>query len=191
MKTWSRKQENCTKKCRKILELSSENEELQKYIEKLQKSTIKYKGKDISEVQKKSRTLATFMSPAQVALWFAKSFGLKLESMTVSETKTGIIHDLPAEKKKTDAHGFDNLPQEEKSKVEKLLFLLDKFCVGECFYHELSMVVAELPRSYLIRQEKDQVNSVCHISSTEGEGAQMPFGTTDQAACFHLPKWSM
>lgn len=168
-------QQALKEKDRKISELSSENEELQKYIEKLQKSTIKYKGKDISEVQKKSRTLASFMSRAQVALWFAESFGLKLESMRVSEIKTGIIHDLSAENKRMNGHGFDDLPQEEKSKVEKVLFLLDKFCVGECFYHELSMVASELPRSYLIRQRKDQLNSICHISSTEGEGAQMPF----------------
>ena len=109
-------QQALKEKDRKISELSSENEELQKYIEKLQKkSTINEKT-----FQKcKKRTLATFMSRAQVALWFAESFGLKFESMTVSETKTGIIHDLSAEKKKIDAHGFDNLPQEEKSKVEK------------------------------------------------------------------------
>ena len=87
------------------------------------------------------------MSRAQVGLWFAESFGLKLESMRVSEIKTGIVHDVSAEK--SDAHGFDNLPQEEKCKVEKVLFLLDKFCVGDSFYHKLSMTTTGLPRSIL------------------------------------------
>ena len=166
-------QEALKEKDRKILELSSENEELKKYVEKLQICALKYKGKDISEVQKKSRTLASFMSRAQVALWFAESFGLKVETMTVSEIKTGIIHNLSTDKR--SAHGFDELPQEEKSKVEKVLFLLDKFCVGDCFYHELSMVAAQLPRSYLIRQRRNQLNDICHITSISGEGAQMPF----------------
>jgi hypothetical protein len=71
------------------------------------------------------------MSRAQVALSFAKSFGLKLESMTVSEIKTGIVHDVSTEK--SDAHSFDSLPQGEKSKVEKVLFLLGKFCIGDSF----------------------------------------------------------
>ena len=137
-------QQALKEKDRKFLELSSENEGLKKYVEKLQICALKYKGKDISEVQKKSRTLASFMSRAQVALWFAKSFGLKVETMTVSEIKTGIIHNLSTNKR--SAHDFHELPQEEKS--EKVLFLLDKFCVGDCFYQELSMVAAQLLRSF-------------------------------------------
>ena len=75
-------------KNRKILELSSQNEELKKYIEKLQICAIKYKGKDISKVQKMSGTLDSFMSRAEVALWFAESFGLKVENHDSKQNKT-------------------------------------------------------------------------------------------------------
>lgn len=162
-------------KDKEISDLTLENEELKNYIDKLQSSNAKYKGKDISEVQKKSRTLASFMSRAQVALWFAESFGLKLETLTVREMKTGIVHNLSTEK--DVPHRFDDLSEDNKSKVETVLFLLDKFCVGDSFYHELSMEDDELPRSYLIKQRRGQLNNICHISSTPGdeEGAQVPF----------------
>lgn len=118
------------------------------------------------------------MSRAKVALWFAESFGLKLEKMTVREMKTDTVHNLKTERKDAvDGHGFDSLSEEDKSKVENILFLLDKFCVGDSFYHELSMVDDQLPRSYLIKQRREQLNNMCHISATPGEeeGAQISF----------------
>ena len=46
-------------------------------------------------------------------------------------------------------------------KVEQILYLLDKFCVSDEFYHEFSMIENGLPRSYLIKQcRSDQTNSV-------------------------------
>ena len=64
-----------------------------------------------------------------------------------------------------------------KSKVEKILFLLDKFCVGDNFYLEITMLEDNLPWSYLVKQKRDQLNKLCHLSSTPGEeeGAQMLF----------------
>ena len=57
------------------------------------------------------------------------------------------------------------------------MFLLDKFCVGDGFYHEITMLVDGLPKSYLVKQRRDQLNKMCHIISTPGEehGAQLPF----------------
>ena len=51
-------------------------------------------------------------------------------------------------------HGFDTLSEEEKSGVEKVLFLLEKFCVGDNFYHELTVVVDGLPKSYIVKQKR-------------------------------------
>lgn len=73
--------------------------------------------------------------------------------------------------------GFEALSDDEKAKIERVLFLLDKFCVGDLFYHELTMVLDGLPKSYLVKQRRDQLNSICHITCTPGstEGAQMVF----------------
>ena len=161
-------------------DIQSKNEELLNYIDKFENSDKPYAGKDISEVKKKSRTLTAFMSRATTALWFAKSFGLELQSLTVSELKTGLKHTPTAEGQdpsSESSNGFDTLSEEEKSRVEKVLFLLDKFCVGDNFYHELTMVVDGLPKSYLVKQRRSQLNDICHITSTPGEaeGAQMSF----------------
>lgn len=132
------------------------NKELIDYIERLQTAQQDYKGKDISQVKKKSRTLKTFMTRAQTALWFAKSFGLKIESIAMKEVQTGSKHNVKMasdEQQENTATGFDSLSEEEKEKVDKILFLLDKFCVGDSFYHEFSMY-NDLPKSYLIKQRQ-------------------------------------
>lgn len=166
-----------------ISDLSRANEELESYVEILMKSEgIAYKGKNISDVKKKNRGLKCFLSRAKTALWFAESFGLEICSITVAEKKTGLTHPLSVDEKgeNTDdekACGFDGLSSEEKKRVEELLFLLDKFYVGDGFYHELSMVVDSLPKSYLIKQRRDQLNKLCVISQTPGktDGCQLNF----------------
>ena len=142
---------------KELLDMQVKNKELLSYTEKLKTSSQKqYAGKDISEVKKKFRTLNTFMSRAETALWFSKSFGLELESLKVKEIKTGTSHTVmtqgqdPVEK----GNGFDALTEEKKSRVEKVLCSLDKFCVRDYFYHDLAMVVDGLPKSYLVKQRR-------------------------------------
>jgi hypothetical protein len=161
------------------------NEELAKYIEVLEMSSneFSYKGKDISEAKNKSRTLNAFMDRAKVALWFAKSFGIELESITVKETKTGknhVVSPMSGSESKNDGNQTKKInlvSEDERKKIEKILFLTDKFAVGDSFYHELSVDNGHLPRSYLIKQRRDQLNDLCNISATPGntEGAQLPF----------------
>jgi hypothetical protein len=96
---------------------------------------FKIKGKDISHVSRKSRTINTFMSRAKIALWFMKSFGLELKGITLMKSfglelkeitamkqNTGIIHSLHADN--CNSH-FDSLSNENKEKIEQVLFLLD------------------------------------------------------------------
>ena len=80
------------------------------------------------------------------------------------------------EQQENTATGLDSLSEEEKEKVDKILFLLDKFCVGDSFYHEFSMY-NDLPKSNLIKQRRTQLNDMCHIVSTPGraECAEVSF----------------
>ena len=163
----------------KIDELEQKNEELLKYIACLEKSeSLLNKGKDIADIKKKSRTLKTFLSRANTALWFSKSFGLDIQEIIVKEQKTGQSHTLEMDKENSKTKGgIDYLTDTEKAKIEQVLFLLDKFCVGDAFYHEMTMIADGLPKSYLVKQRRDQLNDICHISPTPGdlEGAQMSF----------------
>ena len=151
------------------------NQNLLNYIDILEKNeNVSNKGKDISEVKKKSRTLNIFFTRAQNALWFSKSFGLELQSVTVIETKTSKLHIIGTQQaqgpsgvtsnNEEQSRGFEAIPDQEKANVERILFLLDKFCVGDCFYHELTTVIDGLPKSYLVKQRRDQLNKICHVT---------------------------
>ena len=175
------------------------NQNLLNYIDILERNeNVSNKGKDISEVKKKSRTLNIFLTGAQNALWFSKSFGLELQSVTVIETKTGKLHIIGTEQaqgpsgvtsnNEEQSRGFEAIPDQEKANVERILFLLDKFCVGDCFHHELTMVIDGLPKSYLVKQRRDQLNKICHVTPTPGvaDGAQMSFNDLTERIRDHL-----
>ena len=55
--------------------------------------------------------------------------------------------------------------------MKSVLFLPDKFCISDTAYHELTLTSGgqDLPRSYLIKQCKENLNLLCHISRTLGE----------------------
>ena len=81
----------------------------------------------------------------QCALWFCKSFGLEITQLKLQDEKGG-AHTLDWEPTPTDAD-YENLHKEDKKKLEQVLFLLDKFCVGDEVYHELTMIREDLPKS--------------------------------------------
>lgn len=93
----------------------------------------------------------------------------------MKEQKSQHTHYLEVDK--NNPHGIDSLPDEDKTKIEQVLFLLDKFWVGDSIYLELTMIVSGLPKSYLVKQRRDQLHEICHIGPTPGsaEGAQMSF----------------
>ena len=63
--------------------------------------------------------------------------------------------------------------------MKSVLFLPDEFCISDAAYHELTLASGgqDLPRSYLIKQCKENLNLLCHISRTPGEAdsAQLNF----------------
>ncbi|CAB4001754.1 Hypothetical predicted protein [Paramuricea clavata] len=154
-----------------ISNLNKMNKELEKYIDCLErKQSFQNHGKDVSQVSKKSRTLNTFMSQAKVALWLMKSFGLELKGITAMEQNTGTIHSLHVD----DCQNFDSLSNEDKEKIEQILFLLDKFCVGDSFYHELTMITDGLPKSYLVKQRRSQLNDISNVIPTPDNRFRKP-----------------
>ena len=106
-----------------ISSLKQQNRELLSYIECLEKNeSLQNKGKDISEVKNKSRSLKTFLTRAQTALWFCNSFGLSIQGMQVKEQKTGQTHHLELEK--NTSHGSSD---EDKTKIEQVFFYSTNF----------------------------------------------------------------
>ena len=54
---------------------------------------------------------------------------------------------------------------------------MDRFSVSEEFYHQLTMVCNGLPRSYLVKQFKNHLNKLSHLTVTPGksQGVQTLF----------------
>jgi hypothetical protein len=78
---------------------------------------------------------------------------------------------------KTRFKQYENLTELEKCKVESILFLMDTFAVGDAFIQELCMTVDGMPKSYLIKQCRDKLNSTCIVKPTPGSeaGAHISF----------------
>lgn len=136
-------------------------------------------GKQISELGKKQqcRKIIELKANVKESLWFANTFWPTLESAVFSDENGSNIplnfHATPGKK------CYNDLPELEKTRIKEILSIMDRFCIGEAAYHEVTMTQAgeNLPRSYLIKQCKESINSLVHIERTPGvcEGAQLNF----------------
>ena len=48
---------------------------------------------------------------------------------------------------------YSSLESNDKQRLRKLLYILEKFAVSDAAYYELSAICEEIPRSYLIVQK--------------------------------------
>ena len=120
------------------------------------------------------RRIKELKGRADLALWFLESHGLKLTCLKARESNSGKVH--------TFEYAKEKITQADKENLEQLLFLLDKFCVSDDLYHELTIQYNDLPRSYLIKQKRSDLNKLFHIERTPGNypGAQISFKDTLQ-----------
>jgi hypothetical protein len=162
-----------------IEKLQNENTNLWQYFDKIsEQEGFKNCGKPILELKdrqqrRKIRELKTYV---EQALWFAQTFGLKLSSVTFKDG-SGKSHEMDYQTEDGRGTPYKDLSEEEREKVHQVLYVMDSFCISEAAYHELTMADGgeKLPRSYLVKQCKTDLNSLCHITRTLGveEGAQM------------------
>lgn len=113
----------------------------------------------------------------QKALWFTEQFGLKILTLEV-EQKDGVHQNTNINFSHAEPTTSESgMSAEGKNQIEKVLFLMDKFGVSEEFYYELSIVFSDLPRSYLVKKSKHNLNLDCHPTKTPGNapGVQCSF----------------
>jgi hypothetical protein len=90
--------------------------------------------------------------------WFSESFGLCLDSVKLDDD-SGQAHCLSFALEK-GLKSCKELPDEEQQDIQQVLFIMDKFCIGEAAYHKLTCCHGEeLPRSYLVKQCKENLNT--------------------------------
>lgn len=164
--------------------LGKENEQLKKYVEQINeldgmRNTTK-RVDQVKESQKRNK-IKELKTNVERALWFAKTYGLKLSSATFRATHgdLGESYQLDYNEKQSTRKTFKDLSPSDQEKVQQIVYLTDRFCIGDAAYHELTLASGGegLPRSYLIKQAKADLNSICHISRTPGEadGAELNF----------------
>ncbi|CAC5386550.1 unnamed protein product [Mytilus coruscus] len=151
-----------------IFTLQQQNSYLADRISKLEEQLPKYKDdKDFDQLAPKtqSRTLKKLETDAQRALWFSNTFGLTPKCLTMTSTKGKDISLNFQEKKCSD---FNCMTLEDQDKIMKLVFLMDRLCVSDAAYHELTMVHNDMPRSYLLVQCRNGVNKSFEIERLPG-----------------------
>ena len=162
-----------------------QNRELSAYLDHLEDNLVcinctdilKNRGHQLHEVGKRQRNrkIKELKTRAERALWFLETFGLALESIQMKDVN-GKLTSMECGSN-NDRLSFQKLPEDEKDTVRALLYILDKFSVGDAAYHEISMIDDQFPRSYLNKQCRNDLNSIFHIARTPGKhpGAQMSF----------------
>jgi hypothetical protein len=149
-----------------IENLSETNKQLKKYVEQIISSNASlpsapkagFSGIDRSYQRK---ILKSIKSTAECAMWFLKEFGLDVECIRVRDRK-GERHCMTYQTS-------DEISFEEKEKLQKVLQLPDRFYISDPYYHELTVISADLPRTYLIKQLRSEMNTLCHIQCTPGK----------------------
>lgn len=93
-------------------------------------------------IRQRSRKLKELKSRAEVALWFVKSYGLRLTYLKGVDTKHGNPYTVEFDNENSTIPNTD----EEDDELEQVLYLLDKFCTSNELYHELTMMCDDLPK---------------------------------------------
>ena len=168
-----------------ITDLKEANKVLRDYVEILERNeALKCQEKSVNDLgtKQKGRKLQLLKNKAQCGLWFCKSFGLDLTNIRLQD-QSGCSYTLEYPIPPTlgsNQKEYEKLPNDQKKIIERMLFLLDKFCVGDEDYHELSVTIEGLPKSYLIKQLRGELNKTYHIEKMPGPfpGARLDFKFT-------------
>ena len=159
----SKSDEGLTEAMADLTKLKRENGNLWEYFDKITElEGFKNTGKSVEDVTERQqrRKIKELKTNVEQALWFAETFGLKLSSVSFTDS-CGVSHDIDYSNDGRK-NSYNNLSAEEKEKVQQILFIMDSFCISEAAYHELTMTVGgeKLPRSYLVKQCKNDLNSL-------------------------------
>ena len=89
------------------------------------------------------------------------------ESLNVHSTSGKMIH----------IHLTDDAASEKDDNMDlRVLYILDRYGIGDAFYHELAMLFSELPRSHSIKKARTDLNHTMQLTRIPGyEGAYRSF----------------
>ena len=103
-----------------------------------------------------------------------RDFGLKLTSMEIQDD-SGKTHSITYQGQGQGTKPFKQLSKEDQDKIKEIVYLTDKFYMGEAAYYELTLASGGdgLPRSFQVRQSKNHLNELIHIGRTPGQQKEL------------------
>ena len=112
---------------------------------------------EVSKSQK-YRQIKVLKSKMDKALWFADSYGLRPTSVRLESSNGESVH--------VPLGSQDNSVDVEKMK--EILFILDKFKIGDEAYHEIVRKSDDLPKLHSIVRLREEKNTAFEIHRTPG-----------------------
>ena len=168
---------------------------LEDRVEKVTKDALKYKdqckvmtevskvpinqGRSFDEVHERQqkRKVASIKHGSEQALSFVKTFGLSVEKVVLrSPTKiVELTYDLP-ESSAGCSSSSSTAADKETGNVDETLFLLERFGVSDECYHEMIQLFPELPRSYVVKNERKDISQSIELKElpSKYKGAYRP-----------------
>lgn len=124
------------------------------------------------------RKILTFITFTKKALWFAESFGLIPETLQLRIAVSGSPVKIPVNDPLPPA-SYSSNPASKGTDYEKILqvlYIVDRFCVSDEAYHELSSISKDLPPLYRVKRARLSLNSTLELQRFSGPlpGAYRP-----------------
>ena len=127
--------------------------------------------------RQRQRKVKELKTKAERALWFLESYGVTSKYLSVEDNNGQKIQMDISPESKTSPKSSKYEDLEDAEKIKEVLYIMDTFCIGDAAYHALSVIECGLPRSYMIKQCRSDINKQFVITRTQGDliGAQMSF----------------
>lgn len=156
------------------------NDELRNFV--LGCSSSPHSKHEFIELSKRQqqRRLKQLKNKFEIVSWFANALDLDITMLKVKPTNSDqerVLIDSQTSTSKNNSEASDAQNKEATELLESILYILDKYSVGDAFYHELATLNDGLPRSYLIKQCRKQMNLIYTVQKTPSPipGAQLEF----------------
>ena len=143
-----------------------------------QRTTFTNQDRTIDAVgeRQRKRKLSRVKTTAQKVLWFLETFGLDAELLQLRSLETGDKISVILTETSTCASSSgsnsdssqDHTSSQDHSvrqRIRQSLYLLERFGVSDGFYHELTQLCPELPRSYQVKKLRTLLSSQVEVES--------------------------
>ncbi|CAG2215584.1 unnamed protein product [Mytilus edulis] len=127
---------------------------------------LKHFEKEKLELEKKCKDIFQLLINEK-ALSFTETFGLKPIKVDC-KSESGLNVSFKLGENIAPKYSYEKIESEYKEALKQILFLLDKICISDAAFHELSMLVDDMPRTYLNVQCRDDINKIYHIERLPG-----------------------